>query len=174
MIDLEALAATIRQLTPEERERLDRLVEHPPLTPEEKIKLLRKGRDELWEGISKDDMSEIIQAMNIEADIVPPQVDEDIQTRIRILNTAFAEMGEGLNEHDLAEMVEVMNAEPEQLDHLVEKHPENKQSLSSEKKIAALRRGRDKFREGISDEEMHQIAIAMNTESIKSDPDSVA
>lgn len=42
MVDLEALAATIRQLSPDEREELDRLVEKP-LTAEEKVKLLTSG-----------------------------------------------------------------------------------------------------------------------------------
>lgn len=65
MVDLEALAATIKQLSPEEREELDRLVEKP-LTAEEKVKLLREAREELREGLSEDEIREIIWAMNVE------------------------------------------------------------------------------------------------------------
>ncbi|MBC8170564.1 MAG: hypothetical protein H7X77_02790 [Anaerolineae bacterium] len=70
MVDLKALAATIKQLSPEEREQLERLVEKPQgkqsLTPAERIEGLRKGRDKFREGISDEEMREIAKVMNTE------------------------------------------------------------------------------------------------------------
>jgi hypothetical protein len=70
MVDLEALAATIKQLSPAEREQLDLLIESSAgkkfFTPQERIEALRRGRDKFREGISDEEMHKIAKVMNTE------------------------------------------------------------------------------------------------------------
>lgn len=81
MMDLETLAAAIRQLSDVDRKKLDQLIDIPQDTS---------------------DMS---------PEIDPPRINEDVETRIHALNEAFAEIRAGLSSEELHELVEAMNEE---------------------------------------------------------------